>query len=957
MTAEAAVHLRFDLTHPGAVRTVPSLIPTPARTPPGSMPRPHAIAATILLLIALPAWGQERGGITGKVSDKKTSHAIPFATVTVIGAQKGGLTDSQGNFLITGLPVGTYEVKVQFLGYAPVSQTGVVVTAGRSVTLNFALQEIVVREEKTVEVTAERRLVEVRQGTTVRSVSAADIRNLPVQTITDVLQQQAGINTDADQIHVRGGRADETVFVVNGVANRDLVTGQSTAGQLNARSIAEVNVATGAYDVRYGNALSGVVEVRLKEGGDRFAGGVTTGGASYGGRSLQLTIGGPLGLSPAGTGPVSWFLDLSTDHRSTRFPSIDKLPGKPRLRSSYVDGMSDRNFTYGDFFAPSEDNNWAGRMSLTWKATTSDRWNFDFSKRIGIDQGFSRTFINASGDAGDPAYPWRWKNRIDHAPTIFEDNVQTSLKWRRTLSATGYTEMQFSRYFSALRRDVMGKHWSEYEAPDDLSLPPFLPAACDTCPPKPDPARTDYFIDTGDDNTWQDRRTLTYGLTWGLTKRLRRHELEFGLEHQSQTAQYVTIENPWEPDPDGLGGAHDIWRVHPWVGNLYARDRLEFEGFTANIGLRADYWFVGREAERALASLADTINITPTTRQEFFDNTHSFFGRRYKLKFSPRIIVAHPITEHSSFFFNYGQFTQNPSYRFVYSKLASISSESFPLLGNPNLNPQVSINYEVGAKHQFRPGAAVNATFFVKDIYDYPTSTLFTRTQGSNLVPILVYLNGHFARSKGFEIEVEKRRGAGYWAGKIAYTFQQTRGKSSDPNEAKVAQLNEFDAAETRLSETFVRWNRPHKVSANFDLRFSDRAPQGWGWLKQSGLNVYVQGQSGRAYTQVFGPTSTQAAEPFSRNGLFQITADIKLNHYLQFGGQRIDLGIAGLNVFGNRIINRVDRVTGRGRVWGEGEYDRAVFDVNEFVKVSQVDDPSNYGPPAQWRVTLDYDF
>jgi outer membrane receptor for ferrienterochelin and colicin len=924
------------------------------------MPRPHAFAVAILLalLTALPASAQERGGIAGKVTDKKTGHAIPFSTVTVVGAQKGGLTDSEGNFLITGVPVGTYEVKVQFLGYAPVSQTGVVVTAGRSLPLKFELQEVVVREEKAIEVTAERRLVEVRLGTTVRSVSAADIRNLPVQTITDVLQQQAGINTDADQIHVRGGRADETVFVVNGVANRDLVTGQSTAGQLNARSIAEVNVATGAYDVRYGNALSGVVEIKLKEGGDRFAGGVTTAGASFGGRSLQLTVGGPLGLSPTGTGPISWFLDFSTDHQSTRFPNIDKLPGHPRLHSSYVDGFDDRHTT--SWFAPSEDNNWAGRMALSWNASATDRWNLDVSKRIGIDQGFSRTFINAAGDAGDPTYPWRWKNRIDHAPTIFEDNVQASLKWRRTLSTTGYTEMQFSRYFSALRRDVLGKHWRDYEPPDDLSLPPFIlpPPGCTVCDTLPNPARTDYFIDTGDDNTWQDRRTLTYGLTWGLTKRVHRNELEFGFEHQWQTAQYVTIEDPWIPDPDTLGGSHDIWRVHPRVGNLYARNRLEFEGFTANIGLRADYWFVGREAEQVLADSTKTINITPTTRQEFFDNTHSLFGRRYKLKFSPRIIVAHPITEHSSFFFNYGQFTQNPSYRFVYSKLFSLSSESFPLLGNPNLNPQVSINYEVGAKHQFLPGAAANATFFVKDIYDYPVSTQFTRTQGSNLVPILVYLNGHFARSKGFELEVEKRRGASYWAGKISYTYQQTRGKSSDPNEAKVAQLGEFDAAETRLSETFMRWNRPHKVSVNFDMRFNERAPRAWGWLKQSGLNVYLQGQSGRAYTPVFGPTSNQAAEQNSRNGLFQITTDLKLNHFFRFGGQRLDLGLAGLNVFNNRIINRVDGVTGGGRVWGVGEYDPRVFNnLTDYVKESQVDDPSNYGPRARWRVTLDYDF
>jgi hypothetical protein len=922
------------------------------------MLRPLAAASLFVLLVALPAAAQERGGITGKVFDKRSSHAVPFATVTVVGSQKGGLTDSEGRFLVTGIAPGTYEVKVQFLGYAPFSQTGVVVVAGKTLTLNIALEEIVVQQEKTIEVTAERRLVDVRQGATVRSVSAAEIRNLPVTTVTEVLQQQAGINTDADQIHVRGGRADETLVNVNGVANRDLITGQSTAGRLNARSVAEVNVATGAYDVRYGNALSGVVEIKLREGGDQFEGGITTTGGTYGGRGLQLTMGGPLRVSPAGVGRTTWFLDFSADRSSTRFPSIDKLPGHPRLRSSYEDGSLGRDWGYGDFFAPSEDNNWAARMTFAWKPSSRDRWGLDVSKRIAIDQGFSRTFINASGDAGDPAYPWRWSRRIDHAPTIFEDNLQTSLKWRRTLSTTGFMETQFSRFYSAQRRDVMGKKWTEFEPPDDTSLfPCYAPD-----PGKPDslicpPERDDYFYNSGDDNTWQDRRSVSYGLTWGLTKRLGRHEGEMGLEHQSQTAQYVTIENPWDSDADSLGGAHDIWRVHPWVGNVYVRDRLEYEGFTANIGLRADYWFVGREAERALADLADTINITPTTREEFFANTNSFFGRRYKLKISPRIIVAHPIGTHSSFFFNYGQFTQNPSYRFVYSKLASVSSEEFPLLGNPNLNPQVSVNYEVGGRNEFRPGAAVNATFFVKDVYDYPSATLFTRTQGENLVPVLIYLNGHFARTKGFEIELEKRRGDGYWSGKVSYSYQQTKGKSGDPNEAKVAQLNDFSAAETRLSETFVRWNRPHKVTANFDLRFREKTPDGWGWLNQTGFNVYVQGTSGRAYTPSFGPASNQSAEPFSRNGPFQVTADIRLNRTIRIGGTRMDLSLAGLNVTGTRVVNRVDAVTGQGRVWGQGEYDPNVFDVNEYTRVSQVDDPSNYGPPAQWRIALDYDF
>src|SRR5437867_6321647 len=299
------------------------------------MPRSPFLPVLPAIFIALSAslgLAQEKGAISGKVVDKKTGHAIPFATVTVVEAKRGGLTDSEGQYLVTGIPLGTYEVKVQFLGYQPLSKTGVVVTTGRPKPLDFQLVEIVVHEEKTVEVSAERRLVEVKQGATVRSVNAAEIRNLPVQTIGEVLQKQAGINTDADQIHIRGGRTDETVFVVNGVTNRDLVTGQSTAGQLNARSVAEVNVATGAYDVRYGNALSGVVEIRLKEGGDQISGGVTSSAGSYGGRSVQLVAGGPdpvwkplldfVGVRMPGS--LAAILDVSGSLFETRFRYLNR---------------------------------------------------------------------------------------------------------------------------------------------------------------------------------------------------------------------------------------------------------------------------------------------------------------------------------------------------------------------------------------------------------------------------------------------------------------------------------------------------------------------------------------------------------------------------------------------------------------------------------------------------------
>lgn len=909
------------------------------------------------------ALAAEVGSVVGRVVDKRTGHAIPFASVSIPEVKRGGLTDSEGQFTISGVPAGRWEVKVQYLGYKPGSQPGVAVVAGRSVTVNFTLEDVVVREEKAVEVTAERRLVEVKQGSTVRSVGANEIRNLAVTTVGDVLQQQAGVSTDAEQIHVRGGRADETVFVVNGVANRDLVTGQSTAGQLNARSVAEVNVATGAYDVRYGNALSGVVEIKLKEGTDRYAAGFTTGAGSYGGRMWQAVVSGPdpvwtpllklAGIRPAGT--VTSILDLSGALFETRFSYLGNSDANffertvappvmhPRLRSSYEDSFFGHKFTYPDMWSPAEDNRWAARYGLTWKPNAKDKLSFSFNKRIAIDQGFSRTFLSASGDLGDPAYPWRWAKRIDHASTFFEDNVQTSLQWRRTLSTTGYTEAQVSRYFFAQRQDVGGKMWQDYVEPDDRSS---FPAN--------DPRRVDYFYDTGDDNQWSDRRTTSYGLSWSITQRLHHNELEAGLEHQWQSVQYLDVEYPWVFDENGLGESHDLWIVHPWVGDFYFRDRLEYEGFVANVGIRADYWVIGREAEDALADTTRH-NIPSSQRSSFYDETHSFFGRRMKVHVSPRVIVSHPITENSSFFFNYGEFTQIPSYRYVYSKLNSISSESFPLQGNPNLNPQVSVNYEVGAKHQFLPTAAANLTFFVKDVYDYPSATRVDPLSGTNIQSYFVYLNGHFSRSKGFEIELEKRR-AHNWAAKLSYSYQQTKGKSSNPNEEKA--LQEIGgASETRLSEVFVSWNRPHKLSANFDMRFDKDPPTGWSLLRQFGMNVFVQGLSGRAYTPYDMTRQNPIGLPYSKNAPFQVTTDLKVNRWFRAFDRRFDVSLQGTNIFNNHVIYRVDPITGKGYVWGKGAYDPTnVNGLNDFVRTGTVDDPSNYGPGTQWRLQLDVD-
>ncbi len=84
----------------------------------------------------------------------------------------------------------------------------------------------------------------------------------------------------------------------------------------------------------------------------------------------------------------------------------------------------------------------------------------------------------------------------------------------------------------------------------------------------------------------------------------------------------------------------------------------------------------------------------------------------------------------------------------------------------------------------------------------------------------------------------------------------------------------------------------------------------------------------------------------------------MKLNRWFKLGGRRLDVSLAGTNIFNNHLIYRIDPVTGRGRIWGEGIYDPTQFQgVTDYVRTSQVEDPSNYGPGAQWRLSLDVDF
>jgi hypothetical protein len=87
------------------------------------------------------------------------------------------------------------------------------------------------------------------------------------------------------------------------------------------------------------------------------------------------------------------------------------------------------------------------------------------------------------------------------------------------------------------------------------------------------------------------------------------------------------------------------------------------------------------------------------------------------------------------------------------------------------------------------------------------------------------------------------------------------------------------------------------------------------------------------------------------------MTTAMKIDYAFPLWARRTRLSLQGNNVFSTRVVYRVDPVTGRGYVWGEGAFDPDhVHGLNDYVKTGTVDDPSNYSGGAEWRLQFDVD-
>lgn len=212
------------------------------------------------------------GKISGRIIDADAQIPLPGVNVMLEGERLGASTDGDGIYYIINVPVGVYSVRASMMGYAETRVVDVKVLGDLTTEVNFSLTTQVLEAGQVVEVVAERPMVQ-KDLTSGRSiVSADDIKEMPVESVSGIIETKAGVVTGADgAIHIRGGRSSEVSYLIDGVPMTNPASGKLSGGVENS-AVQELQILSGTFNAEYGQAMSGVINIVTKEGASNYQG-------------------------------------------------------------------------------------------------------------------------------------------------------------------------------------------------------------------------------------------------------------------------------------------------------------------------------------------------------------------------------------------------------------------------------------------------------------------------------------------------------------------------------------------------------------------------------------------------------------------------------------------------------------------------------------------------------------
>ncbi|NQV36800.1 MAG: TonB-dependent receptor, partial [Candidatus Marinimicrobia bacterium] len=434
------------------------------------------IKISLLLIITSLVFAGTDGTIRGKVTDVD-GMPLPGSQIYFPELGIGAVADIDGNYIIINIPVGKYDIKVMMIGYQLRTLTGIDIIMDKTVWLNFKLPIAVVEGDEII-VEGQRELVE--KGNTSKKISIGKdaIEALPIRDLTELYSLQSGVirvesmtvgipdheERGLEEVHVRGGRAGEIAYMIDGLYIRNPISGGIGNGtRLNLFAVNQFDWQPGGFNAEYGDAMSAVSNMHTATGTNefryKFKYSTSMVGAGLGNLYDELRgyndyvfgLGGPLPFTGKWTYWISGQLTDKENYRVYEFDDIiyeerEDDPFNTINRDNLVQPWDNEAGFRGFGF----DKTYDVFGKIAYKHSNSLRFNVSFWEVAAHRKGFKTQFLY-------------WDNGQNE---IFRDTKRYTFEMNHSLSSKLFYTARVSQFTQDLFQGVRWEDSDEDGYPD-----------------------------------------------------------------------------------------------------------------------------------------------------------------------------------------------------------------------------------------------------------------------------------------------------------------------------------------------------------------------------------------------------------------------------------------------------------------------------------------------------------
>jgi outer membrane receptor protein involved in Fe transport len=309
---------------------------------------------------------------------------------------------------------------------------------------------------------------------------------------------------------------------------------------------------------------------------------------------------------------------------------------------------------------------------------------------------------------------------------------------------------------------------------------------------------------------------------------------------------------------------------------------------------------------------------------------------------SPRLGISFPITDQGIIHFSYGHFFQIPDFQYLYYNsdyLVTASSGLSNIIGNPDLEAERRVMYEVGLQQVLFGTLGLNFTVYYSDIRNLLGQEIINTYEGFKYAR---FVNRDYANVTGFMISIDKRF-ADYWGLKVDYTFQNAAGNASDP--MAVYNNNQTDPPiETNKRAVPLDWDQRSTLNVSLTVG----KPSDWN------VGMIISYGSGFPYTE---DIRVSQGLRFENGGVKPPTFNVDLRAEKTFSYDFLHFTLFALvyNLLDTKNEVNVDAASGRANV------DLYTYLAGPIIGLNTIDqyvnNPANYSAPRRVQLGMTVEF